>query len=566
MCECQYVRTAALEAEVIGGNISGRDLWQDERSMPTRLSALTRARFDLLVVGGGIHGLFAALEAARGGLRTALVEQNDVGSGLSFNHQRTIHGGLRALQTGNVWKARHQVLERRRWAEMAPAHVRPLPFVVGTYRGTKRSPGRIRAGFALYNAIASSRNHELPTPLHLPPGRLVSIDEVMARFPSVETRGLTGGAEWHDYQALRPDRLNWLVARAALDAGAVLVNHAEALAGVRRGGRIAAVSVRDVLSEERVDIEADTTLLAAGAGLPSLFDRFELDDVRPEYLAAANLLVDRAPLASAVAAETISGRMLTAVPWSGATLIGTFQSRATGVPGSPFPLTVDGMMAEANSAFPALALTLADVRLVHRGWTPATTRQGEPDLLADAVIIDHALRGVGGLVSLVGVKFTTARTAALDALRAASAAARWTWAAVPAAYRLPFGTEASPDVRDAVATFVRDARHDNDVGRHLLDWYGDESLAVVELARTRNLTARLGSTTPVIEGEIAYAAIASAACRLSDAVLRRTCLGTAGRPERAALQRAADVMGDTLGWSAERRTNELALVEERYVV
>src|ERR1051325_5122264 len=96
------------------------------------LDALTRRRFDLLVIGGGIHGLFAAYDAAQRGLSVALVDAADFGSGLSFNHQRTLHGGLRALQSGQISKARRQIRERRTWARIAPHLVRPLPFLIGT--------------------------------------------------------------------------------------------------------------------------------------------------------------------------------------------------------------------------------------------------------------------------------------------------------------------------------------------------------------------------------------------------------------------------------------------------
>src|SRR5262245_58726711 len=92
---------------------------------------LAATRYDLVVVGGGIHGLFAAYDAATRGLSVALVERDDFGSGLSFNHQRIIHGGLRDLSVGRVQKARRQMVERRAWARMAPHLLRPLPFLVG---------------------------------------------------------------------------------------------------------------------------------------------------------------------------------------------------------------------------------------------------------------------------------------------------------------------------------------------------------------------------------------------------------------------------------------------------
>src|SRR4051794_28763272 len=93
--------------------------------------SLTRRRWDLLVVGGGIHGLFAAYDAAQRGLAVALVEAADFGGGLSLNHQRTLHGGLRALQSGRLGKARQQIAERRMWGRIAPHLIPPQPFLNG---------------------------------------------------------------------------------------------------------------------------------------------------------------------------------------------------------------------------------------------------------------------------------------------------------------------------------------------------------------------------------------------------------------------------------------------------
>src|SRR5881296_4672733 len=94
---------------------------------PDRLTGRT---FDVLVVGGGIYGLTIAYDAAQRGLSVALVERNDFGSGASFNHLRTIHGGLRYLQSLDVGRARESVRERRTIATIAPSAVAPLRFVL----------------------------------------------------------------------------------------------------------------------------------------------------------------------------------------------------------------------------------------------------------------------------------------------------------------------------------------------------------------------------------------------------------------------------------------------------
>src|SRR5512141_162303 len=106
--------------------------------MTRDLDRLTGSTFDLLVIGGGIYGLTIAYDAAQRGLSVALVERNDFGSGASFNHLRTIHGGLRYLQSFDISRARESVRERRTMARIAPHAVRPLPFAVPLYRSLVR--------------------------------------------------------------------------------------------------------------------------------------------------------------------------------------------------------------------------------------------------------------------------------------------------------------------------------------------------------------------------------------------------------------------------------------------
>src|SRR5262252_7205482 len=89
-------------------------------NMVRDLERLTARTFDLLVVGGGIYGLAIAYDAAQRGLAVALIERDDFGGGLSFNHLRTIHGGLRYLQTLDLRRARESVRERAAFARIAP--------------------------------------------------------------------------------------------------------------------------------------------------------------------------------------------------------------------------------------------------------------------------------------------------------------------------------------------------------------------------------------------------------------------------------------------------------------
>src|SRR5256885_6756357 len=130
--------------------------------MTRDLEALTDRTFDVLVVGGGIYGLAIAYDAAQRGLAVALVERQDFGSGTSFNHLRTIHGGLRYLQSLDVARARESVRGRRTIARIAPHAVRPLPFALPVYRSLMRGKTPRPAGFLPHAPVAAGRNPGVP--------------------------------------------------------------------------------------------------------------------------------------------------------------------------------------------------------------------------------------------------------------------------------------------------------------------------------------------------------------------------------------------------------------------
>src|SRR3989441_5396656 len=126
------------------------------------LDSLTERTFDVLVVGGGIYGLTIAYDAAQRGLAVALVERDDFGGGASFNHLRTIHGGLRYLQTLDIKRARESVRERRTLARIAPHTVQPLVFALPITRSITKGKLAMRAGFLLDRLVAGGRNRRVP--------------------------------------------------------------------------------------------------------------------------------------------------------------------------------------------------------------------------------------------------------------------------------------------------------------------------------------------------------------------------------------------------------------------
>ena len=531
------------------------------------LQALGSATFDLLVVGGGIHGLATAYAAAGRGLSVALVEAGDFGGSTSFNHQRTAHGGLRSLQTMRLGHARESIAERRALALMAPRLLRPLPFMVGTYRSVLRNRLALRAAFRLDLFLGRKRNEGVEPELHLPPAKLTSRAATLKLFPGIRQDGLTGGANWYDYQIVHANRLTIAFAEGADARGARLVNYATAVAPLKEGTRVAGMRVRDTLTGAEVDVRATLTINAAGARAGDVMKQFGVARDLP-LLKAMNLVTSKSASDIALAAPSRSGAMLTLTPWHGRALVGTFQSTDLKQP-SDLEVTsaeVDGAIADANSAFPALHLTRADVTLVHRGIVPASA--GSPaQLLPSPQIIDHDGEGVAGAMTVLGVKYTTARRVGA---RAADAAVRRLGKPSLRARRQRYDILPGAGIADHEALTIETARA---VGleiappiiRHLNAVYGDRSAAIVRL-----MAERTDWRMPVVPGrpsvgaEVIHAIRHEMALTLADIVIRRSELGAMGHPGEAITRAAAAIAAEELDWDAARRDREIAAVDAFY--
>src|SRR5512134_2259909 len=102
----------------------------DARARERTLARLEAEAFDLAVIGGGIGGAGIAREAARRGLRVALLEARDFAAGTSSRSSKLIHGGLRYLAMGDVPLVRSTALERKEVRRIAPHLAEPRWMVV----------------------------------------------------------------------------------------------------------------------------------------------------------------------------------------------------------------------------------------------------------------------------------------------------------------------------------------------------------------------------------------------------------------------------------------------------
>ena len=343
------------------------------------LGRLTDTAFDLVVIGAGIYGTTAAWDATQRGLSVAIIDKSDFGGGTSFNSAKTLHGGVRALTSGNVAEQRLFVRERRALSRIAPHLVQPLPFVIPTYAGLpglSRNRWAMRAFFSMNDALARDRNDFSDSAHHLPPSRLLSRDECLALNTSLDPEGVSGGIEWYDCQMYNSDRVTLSFLLSAVQAGAEAANYVEATSLLRSGDDMTGVSVHDRLDDVCVDIRARAVLNCAGPWAPQLLRTLapELVNGLPADLSVAMNLVTRRPLVTSHGVAGQAGdRMLFMLPWREFTIVGTSHDPFRGQAGERFatPELVERFLEEVAQAFPGAKLGLSDLSMVHRGLLPA---------------------------------------------------------------------------------------------------------------------------------------------------------------------------------------------------
>jgi glycerol-3-phosphate dehydrogenase len=519
--------------------------------------------FDLLIVGGGIYGLCAAWEAALRGLSVGLVERCDFGGGTTANSLRTIHGGLRYLQHLDLARMRQSIRERRHWLRVAPGLVRPQSFALPTAGRGIRSPGMFRLALQLNDAVSLDRDKGVAPSHVLPAGRIVDEDQGRRMFEGLRLpQPITGAALWYDAICMSSERLSIEVAHAASELGACLVNYFEALTIEPGDGGMHVVQVRDRVRGEEHSLRARAVINATGPDVDSWLAR---SGVTPQRLfrpsKAFNLLTRRFPFSGALGVsvprgardpDAVLGRGVNTffiVPWKGLALIGTRHLRCEeGRPPAVTPQEVRDFVDDLNTILIKNRLSYENVLGVFGGVLPekAHVRGDEVVLEKHAAVVDHGKRGgPKGLYSLVGVKWTTSRLVAEQAI-------------VEVCRHLGHpgklaGQHALPGAVGAVSVPgipTHPLPCDPESFEHIRGLYGHRAAAVLALAVTEPaLSRRLVPSSPVIGAQVAYAARHEMAAELSDVVMRRTELCLAEGLDGEGLMKAAAVMSRELGWS-----------------
>lgn len=310
--------------------------------------------YDVVIIGGGIHGAGVLQAAAAAGHRALLVERQALASGTSSKSSKLIHGGLRYLESGQFALVRDSLHERAVLLRIASELVELKPFYIPVYRDTRRRPWQLKIGLMAYALLggfdATTRFGSVPK----------------AEWPKLDglkTQDLDAVIRYHDAQT-NDAQLTRAVVKSALSLGAELAMPARFIRAVLSD---VGVTVTYNASGEDVEVKAAVLINAAGPWATQVAQAVEPASPIPEVelVQGAHIVIPHPLTAGIFYVESpTDGRAVFVMPWGGATLVGTTETPYRGDPDQvqPLPTEEEYLLAVVRHYFPRLnALTRDDI-------------------------------------------------------------------------------------------------------------------------------------------------------------------------------------------------------------
>lgn len=553
--------------------------------MKRQLAEFEHHPFDIVIVGAGITGACLAFDAASRGLSTALIDKGDFGAATSAASSKLLHGGLRYLQQLRLGKLRESAFERVYFQNLAPHLTRYVPFVVPTYRNLAQGRMVLAGGMLAYRTLCLGQNRQVrDASKRVPSGRRLSVEQVRDFIPGIGTAGLTGGRLFYESHMHSSERMTLAFVDGAARHGAEVANYVAAERFVIEHERVVGVGAVDVLSGRQFEVRGSVVVNAAGPWIGALSDELGgrvTTGIVTGFSRGTHIVTRPLTGDHAVALPTqrknqsvISrgGRHVFIIPWRGKSLIGTTYEPHDGDLDNvnPSASEVQGLVDEINAALGPGTLENDDVLHSFSGLYPLVDEDLDPDTYqgtGDYQVVDHQTAdGLGGLFSVFGAKYTTARRLAERALdRITEKLGGEFGACRTRRMALPAGDIGGLDsFRRECERGYREVLSGPQVD-HLIGRYGTDISGVVDLLRRRpELGEPLAPERGTLEVEAVWAVRHEMAAHLEDFVFRRTGLGTLGSPGQPALVRAAQLMASELGWDEVRQGLEIERVRSRF--
>ena len=367
---------------------------------------------DILIVGGGIVGTGAALDAVTRGLSVGIVEANDWAAGTSSRSSKLIHGGLRYLEMLDFALVKEALHERGLiLSELAPHLARPVPFLYPLTKPFLERP-YVGAGIALYDAMSISAGQRRGVPFH----KHLSRRGTLRAAPSLKDDAFVGFIRYYDGQVDDAKYCANLV-RTAAYYRAHAVNQMSVVSFLREGERVVGAKVVNHEDGSTFNIKAKQVINATGVWTDEETQAMVTDraaqgaglEGHPPRGAAGPVPVDRR------ADPATEKSVLFVIPWGRHWIIGTTDTDWHLDKAHPAASSkdIDYILEHVNKVLER-PLTREDVEGVYAGLRPLLA--GENDSTAKLSREHVVAHPVPGLVVVAGGKWTTYRVMAKDAV------------------------------------------------------------------------------------------------------------------------------------------------------
>ena len=481
------------------------------------ITALGESEFDILVIGGGINGVGIALDAASRGLSVALVESGDFASGTSSKSSKLIHGGLRYLEQYDFRLVREALYERELMVTtLSPHLVKPVSFLYPLHEKLIERT-YVGAGMALYDALRGFKR-ALPWHKHLTQKKVSEI------APSLRLDVITGGFQYFDAQ-VDDARHTMSIARTAAKYGAVITTRTRCEEVIKNGKRVVGAKIRDLVSDEVIEVRAKATIMASGVWSDQLHEKFGLKagySVRMSK--GSHILVPKSAInsQSGVIIKTDLS-VLFIIPWGEQWIVGTTDTDYQESKEEPLASSddVSYIINQANRVLEP-KLRRDQVIGVFAGLRPLVST--DPDSPTTKLSREHVVDSpTPGFVSIAGGKYTTYRVMAEDAVDEAVNHLRRIVPDSTTENLAIIGAEGYSVLINKIPKLAKEYGLAEDTIRHLLDRYGSLFEEVLAQAKDDStLLEPLIEGLPYIKAEALYAITHEAALSIDDLLSRRT--------------------------------------------
>ena len=524
----------------------------------TRLNGIDSARFDAVVIGGGMAGAGVARDLVLRGASVALFEKGDFASGTSSKSSKLIHGGLRYLELFDVKLVRESLREKKTLERLAPHLVRPLPFLVPVYRGSKRGLITVRIGMWLYNLLTPGRERER--------FRVLRPLDALTLESSIRVDDLRGAGYYFDDLLLFPERLCLENALSAARHGARVHNYCEVEAVTRGAGGIDGVRVRDLLTGRVHTVRASVVVNCAGPWVDRLRELAGVSDAGKRVLRTTKGIHCMLPRMTerAVYLSTADDRMIFVIPWREFSMVGTTDTDFDGDP-DRLSATREEVEYLLDAVRPALSdprVAFDQVVYTYAGVRPLAFEEGAP---ASKVSRDHKMvveGPEGRFLSITGTKLTCFRSLAEQVGDRVMSVLGRGEPSRTATLTLD-GLDEETDKIEArawmdVSADMTATGLSRETLQTLVEIYGRAYPRVLDLARKLpDGTARLCPSNPDIVAQLHHALAEEMTVSLQDFLLRRTAIGQSACLGLDCFEAIGRRMSALAGWSSRRLDAEL---------